>query len=203
MVAESKKPDIGHLAWAIDQRAEIQRTLLALYEFVRRRRPPQPFHENYVLGYLIGAAFSLWRAVFLAETFRDDVSIHGSQENFLEKVITDNAIGFNDDKQNRHWTVGYYLENAKFRLSNAIGYVESHATAFGLDDKPGLAARLMPFLRLTGTMGVEMTRYEWETAHYVLRCLFKVIEPKTSIEAKKSDAPKPSGLEEFLREPGL
>ncbi len=31
-----KKPDVDHLRWAVDQRAEIQRTLLALYEFVRR-----------------------------------------------------------------------------------------------------------------------------------------------------------------------
>jgi len=34
--AEPAKPDLEHLSWAIDQRAEIQHTLLALYEFVRR-----------------------------------------------------------------------------------------------------------------------------------------------------------------------
>ena len=54
--------------------------------------------------------------MFVADTFPDDVSVHGSEEQFLKKVITDNAIGFSDDRQNRHW-VGYYLENAKIRLS--------------------------------------------------------------------------------------
>jgi len=72
-----------------------------------------------VLGYLIRAAFSLWRAVFLAETFRDDTEIYTSQEKFLEKVITDNAIGFSDDKKIGIGPLGTYLENAKFRLSKA------------------------------------------------------------------------------------
>ncbi len=200
MTDESAKPDLEHLAWAIDQRAEIQRTLLALYEFVRHHRPPRGTEENYVLGYLTGAAFSLWRAVFLAETFRDDASVHASQEKFLEKVITDNAIGFSDDKQNRHWTVGYYLENAKFRLSEATMYVENHARAFNLDDNPQLLAKLMPFLRLTGTMGVDLTRYEWESAYYALRFLFKFVEPNTPMEAKPPEAPKPKALEGLLRE---
>jgi len=56
----------------------------------------------------------------------------------------------------------------------------------------------MPFLRLTGTMGVELTRYEWESAHYALRLLFKIIEPDAPIQAQLPNAPKPKGLEEFL-----
>ena len=97
--AQTEKPDEGHLAWAIDQRAEIQRTLLVLYGFVRHSSPDSLDHDTrYLLDLLIGAAFSLWRAVFLAETFRDVVQVHQSQEAFLLKVITDNAITFADDK---------------------------------------------------------------------------------------------------------
>jgi hypothetical protein len=190
----SERPDFEHLKWAIDQRAEIQRTLLALYDFVCRHRPPQEYDLNYVLGYLVGAAFSLWRAVFLADTFRDEVSVHGSQEQFLQKVITDNAIGFNDDRQNRCWTVGYYLDNAELRLSQVASFVESHASAFGLKKSPGVLAEIMPFLRLTGTLGVELTRYEWEAAHYALRYLFKIAEPSTTLEVKHPTAPKPKCL---------
>jgi hypothetical protein len=46
-------------------------------------------------------------------------------------------------------------------------------------------------------MGVELTRYEWESAHYALRLLFKIIEPKTEIAANPPGAPKPKELEEF------
>jgi hypothetical protein len=62
-----------------------------------------------LLELLIGAAFSLWRAVFLAETVRDVVQIHESEEGFLLKVITHNAVTFADDQSNRHWTVEYYF----------------------------------------------------------------------------------------------
>jgi hypothetical protein len=37
---ESARPTEEHLAWAIEQRAEIQYTLLALYGFVRHSSPP-------------------------------------------------------------------------------------------------------------------------------------------------------------------
>jgi hypothetical protein len=125
--ARDEKPDEGHLAWAIDQRAEVQHTLRALYEFVRHHLPPTlDLDARCLLDHLIGAAFSLWRAVFLADTFRDDIHIHQSQEAFLLKVITDNTITFADDKANRHWTVEYYLENAKFRIARAIAYADHH-----------------------------------------------------------------------------
>jgi hypothetical protein len=207
---------VGH-----DQRAEVQHTLLALYEFVRHHPPPQKdaaaraailaalerqqlkkgdkaliedeldLDHRYLLDHLIGAAFSLWRAVFLADTFRDDIQIHQSQEAFLLKVITDNAILFADDKANRHWTVEYYLENAKFRLARAITYADTYKST-------RLTEPLMPYLRLRGTHGAELTRYEWESAHYALRELFKVIAPDDALEAKKPTLPKPNDLDAFL-----
>lgn len=39
MAKEIEKPDLDHLAWAIEERAEIQRTLLALYRIVRQAGP--------------------------------------------------------------------------------------------------------------------------------------------------------------------
>lgn len=164
-----------HLEWAIEQRAEIQRTLLALYRFVLSNEPSTlDQHTRHLLNHLIGAAFSLWRAVFLAHTFRDLDTIHASQEKFLLKVITDNAITFPDDKANSHWTVGYYLENGKLRLSSAITYCDAH-----LGTK--LTKDLTASLPLTGALGYEFTRYEWESIHFVLRSLFKTIAPASTL----------------------
>jgi hypothetical protein len=44
------KPDEEHLAWAIDQRADVQHTLLALYGFVRHRQPAC-LDEELIAGY--------------------------------------------------------------------------------------------------------------------------------------------------------
>ncbi len=68
--------------------------MLALYMFARGHTPEAigATPKNYLFNLLIGAAFSLWRAVFLADTFRDVRTIHSNQEAFLEKVITDNSI---------------------------------------------------------------------------------------------------------------
>ena len=192
MSGEKSKSDPEHLAWAITQRAEVQRTLLGLYEFVSNRsansisRVP----DQYILNHLIGAAFSLWRAVFLADTFRDHVSVHRDQRAFLEKVISDNAITFADDKSNRHWTVDYYLENAKFRIAQASSMSDHY-------NKTN-TREVMQFLRLKGTMGVELTRYEWESAHYALRIMLKVLDPTTQLEARKPEAPKPTALEKLF-----
>jgi hypothetical protein len=68
------------------------------------------------------------------------------------------------------------LENAKYRLARAIWYADTHK---GLK----LTAELMSFLRLRGTHGAHLTRYEWESAHYALRTLLKVISPGTSLTA--------------------
>jgi len=95
------KPDLGHLAWALDHRIEIQPTLLEHYEFVRantsesfRTQPSgeYDFVKPMLLDHLIAAGFSLWRAVFLSESDRDFISIHLGQEKFLESVLTNNAI---------------------------------------------------------------------------------------------------------------
>ena len=76
------------------------------------------------------------------------------------------------------------MENAKFRLARAIAYADHHKCT-------RLTEPLMPFLRLRGTLGAELTRYEWESAHYALRELFKVIAPDTGLEAKSPTLPKP------------
>jgi hypothetical protein len=188
-----KKPDVEHLRWAVDQRAEIQRTLLALYEYVRSNPSSSSYAEPkvYLLDQLIGSAFSLWRAVFLAETFRTDETIQQSQEAFLAKVISDNAITFGDDKINRAWTVGYYLDDAKLRIERASSYADHHL-------KTDSRRYVVPHLRLRGTHGVTLTEWEWESAHYALRYLLKILHPATEIKAVQPNSPRPEGVENVL-----
>jgi hypothetical protein len=170
-----EKPDLGHLTWALDQRVEIQRTLLELYRYVRENAPSDSdWVKPKILDHLIAAGFSLWRAVFLSESDRDFVSIHKSQEKFLEQVLTNNAITFSDDKNNRAWTVSYYLENAKHRLAAAQVLAEHY-----MKDK--LRESILRLLRLTGTNDVALTRYELECVHAALRLLLLILHPQSNL----------------------
>jgi hypothetical protein len=84
---------------------------MALYENVPTSGEAADYLDDF-----IASAFSLWRAVFLAEIDRDRESVSKGQRDFLAKVIADNAISYADDKSTRAWSVAYYLDNAKFRL---------------------------------------------------------------------------------------
>jgi hypothetical protein len=65
---------------------------------------------------LVGASFSLWRAVFLTDPDRSDKAILGHALDFLDTVVADNAIGYPTEKRDQNWAVGYYLNNAMYRL---------------------------------------------------------------------------------------
>jgi hypothetical protein len=180
---EKLRPDVRHLAWAIDQRAKIQHTMLALLELVREI---EVNHAEWIkpklMDHLIAAAFSLWRAVFLAEKVREIPTIQKAQEDFLAKVISTNAIAFGDDLQNSAWTVSYYLEAAKLRISAAHSIAAHHLPDDSLRE-------IMPLVRLVGTGDVKLTRYEWECAHRAVRVLLKLIYPSCKIEPEPPHLP--------------
>jgi hypothetical protein len=189
---KSKKSDIEHLCWAVEQRAEIQRTLLALLEYVRgHKQTAADFVPNYLVNHLIGAAFSLWRAVFLAETYRTEESIRDKQEAFLTKVVSDNAITFGDDKMNRDWTFGYYVDDAKLRIERASSFADHHL-------KSDTRRLILPKLRLVGFRGVPLTEFEWESTHYGLRLLLGKLDPSTKVKPVEPQGPRPEGLEKIL-----
>jgi hypothetical protein len=64
--------NIEHLAWAIERRAEIQHSMLGLIQFAEANPPSSELnvYANNGFNHLVGAAFSLWRAVFLADAGR-------------------------------------------------------------------------------------------------------------------------------------
>jgi hypothetical protein len=184
MNEEKSEPDIEHLKWAIDCRADIQHTLLALYTFVRRPSPDdqRDWVRPSLLDDLIAAAFSLWRAAFLAEHVRTADSIRDAQRRFLATVIATNAINLPDDRKNSAWSVSFYLENAKHRLMRANQVAEHHIGHKSLKT-------VLSLVRLTGTDDVKLTRYEWECIHRALRIILKVLDPDCNLPIKELTLP--------------
>jgi hypothetical protein len=162
--------DVEHLAWAIDQRAKIQHTLLALFEYVRDAPPDDPWSEKEeAIDDLIAVAFSLWRAVFLTEQPRTDQSRREAQRQFLATVISTNAITFGDDRRNSPWSLGFYLANAQQRVSHAavmIDHIER-----------GAGQRAINHLVLNKGHTSQLIRDDWEGLHAALRTCFNVLRP--------------------------
>ncbi len=110
--------DLDHLAWAIESRARNQRSSLRL---LRLFRTYEHFWKTQDLSKatqdLIGVAFSLWRAAFLADKVakREAVFSHGID--FLEKIIDSNSISFATDKASNEWTFNYYAKSARMSLT--------------------------------------------------------------------------------------
>lgn len=110
-------PSATHLAWVIDGRAKNQRPALDLYEMIAndkqqitKRRLATDAQD------LAAVAFSLWRAVFLADRSGAMEAKMKDVEYFLGKMLTDNSIAFSQDRTAREWSFNYYLDNAKYRL---------------------------------------------------------------------------------------
>lgn len=113
----SNQEKLKHLDWAIESRYANQKCsqrLLSL--FVKHEEKWKTKKFSKAAQDLTGAAFSLWRAAFLAEKTgsRAQVFLHGRE--FLQRVIDENAISFANDKNSREWTFNYYTRNARSAL---------------------------------------------------------------------------------------
>jgi hypothetical protein len=103
--------------WLISRRKKIQTLLSELY-WLKKNYPllyKKPL-ERSQFGLFVGAAFSLWRAAFLVDAKRDWKVILEKAEDVLRLVVEDNAINYQQDKEKRNWVVGFYLNNARYRL---------------------------------------------------------------------------------------
>jgi hypothetical protein len=163
---KEKEFDPVHTRWAIDQRAKIQHTLLALYEYLAHHDPNEapPLQTSFVDD-LIAAAFSLWRAAFLSDNQRVFETVQAAQQAFLEKVITTNAITFNDDQANAAWSFGFYMLNAMYRLKSAFELVED-----ALPNEDQTTLRQLLTIHIHGKSAE--SRYQWKQLHAALRMLF-------------------------------
>jgi hypothetical protein len=99
----------------IEGRAKNQRTALKLYGLFGASADQLKGH-NKTLQELAGVAFSLWRAVFLGDRDGTIEAKNFDAKEFLGKMLTDNTIGFAQDRDCREWTFNYYLYNALLRL---------------------------------------------------------------------------------------
>jgi hypothetical protein len=118
-MATDNDPPLG---WLIAHRSRVQELACGLLELAQKyqHRISGDQDTEDIAALFIGTAFSLWRAVFLAPndpTSRADITEKGSA--FLEKFLRDNNISYGDEKRNREWSFGYYLNNARFRLYHA------------------------------------------------------------------------------------
>ena len=119
-VTKTDKTIVDDLRSMISARNRIQIALIELLEFKRKfedqlKNPPTRLRQ---VGLLASAGFSLWRAAFLmtedsggADGYLKDV------DKFIAKVVSDNMIGFTDDKNS--WSLWHYLGVARSSLIEA------------------------------------------------------------------------------------
>jgi hypothetical protein len=117
MSDDDVKPlDVEHLTWLIEGRAANQKASVKLLRSLRSGSKKLKTEEFQIIAQkLVAVAFSLWRAVFLADRTADKNGLKHA-DNFLEKVIIDNAINYVQDRNARDWSFGYYMSNARFQL---------------------------------------------------------------------------------------
>ncbi|MGH8615409.1 MAG: hypothetical protein ACREYF_26155 [Gammaproteobacteria bacterium] len=115
----------SRFTWLVERRAQIQRLIHDLYlvlddKDLRNRLEASP-SDCSIFGLFVGAAFSLWRAVFLIDATRDKwPTILDGAEAFLKSLAHDNAITYDRKKTCNNWTIGFFLNNARYRLHRMV-----------------------------------------------------------------------------------
>ncbi|UGA46350.1 hypothetical protein HU230_0010055 [Bradyrhizobium quebecense] len=150
MVKKVKYPEkqVERFKQMVRARSRIQPELISLLEFVREYRTQlEPSLFLRVCGLLASAGFSLWRAAFLFEQEDGKHEIYlDNVETFVAKIISDNTIGFVDDRNT--WSLWHYVGVARSSLLEAMtllfsGVVQdakSSSIQAKLSDPPLLAA---------------------------------------------------------------
>jgi len=108
--------DYSRLYQVTQRRAKIQDLALQLLHLLDSCRRTEDTGQYNPYDLLVGAVFSLWRAIFLVDAADDWDSVLTNAERFLERVIRHNAITYMDDWNNRKWSFLYYLSDTHFRL---------------------------------------------------------------------------------------
>jgi hypothetical protein len=155
--------DTPNLTWLVDRRSKIQSFLLQLYTFDEKRSANAALFQL-----LVGTAFSLWRAVFLVYPDRQEPKAEKHAQDFLKLLIRDNAINYPQDRAAHAWTVGYYLNNAYFRLHLAyqklVGNSQGGAT-FDTASKMTVDTFLQEQVADTPSSSRTNTEEQWDKAY--------------------------------------
>jgi hypothetical protein len=120
--------DYRVLKWQIGARDRIQRLSLDIVEQLKNGK-----ELSHTTGLLIGTAFALWRAAFLATPpgHRQHENVLEQGIELLEKVVEDNSIGYSDYSRWKLWVFGYYVNNARFRIQQMAARDASFREALG------------------------------------------------------------------------
>jgi hypothetical protein len=108
--------------WLIERRWRIQCLCLELHDYLEKNQIAVNADWRF-FSPLLAAAFSLWRAAFLADPNRKREDIYEHAKTFFKFLIEDNAINYPQDRTTRAYSAGYYLNNAKFRLKELWDYI--------------------------------------------------------------------------------
>lgn len=117
-MSKEKSISKSDLNWLVHMRGKIQELTLEIYNFEVALDDEERERLWPVLGYLIGIAFSLWRAVFLSLPERKPSEVYKHGRDILSILLETNAVGFPQDKATLQWMAGYYNNNAILRLSD-------------------------------------------------------------------------------------
>lgn len=116
-------PTPKHIDWLINGRDRNQRQNAELLKLLKDCKVTLKKNKELlgVAHLLVGTSFSLWRAVFLGNIGVTVVGeppkeIYPHAIEFLQNIIVNNTIGYPQDRDANHWTFGYYLNNACYRL---------------------------------------------------------------------------------------
>ncbi|MBL4754213.1 MAG: hypothetical protein JKY52_11560, partial [Flavobacteriales bacterium] len=105
--------------WLVEHREKSQYLNLHLYNYLDDHfdELKEDKEKRRLIKLLLGIAFSLWRSVILTEKGNKSEDVLKFGKEFFKKLVATNSIGFPQDESNQNWTVGYYLNNARYRLS--------------------------------------------------------------------------------------
>lgn len=118
--------DVNQLRWLVNERSSIQKAMLELYELSADLTTDVSDSRTSAIHMLTGAAFSLWRAVFLTDHEYSVENNNTHLRTYLRIALHDNAIAYPQDKGSKTFASGYYLNNAYFRLLRVKGFLQDH-----------------------------------------------------------------------------
>jgi hypothetical protein len=119
MAKTAKKPlkaTAKNIQWQIRAREQIQQLMLRLWVLLKENQQFANRQDFYQIVRMAQTAYSLWRAAFLTNVRNNENEILDRSRDFLERILTTNAIGFQDELGRNDFAVVYYNNNAKYRL---------------------------------------------------------------------------------------
>lgn len=121
---------------SIEARRKAQLLMAQLHAVGNRELPDL---EDNVFNLLMGSSLSLWRVAFLMDTPRDTKKIRAEGLELLGKILADNALAFGEERNRRAWVLGYYVNNARFRIAHVHELLRRHASSHEVLTRPSAA----------------------------------------------------------------